>query len=156
LAPTTAARAAVLYDRKNDNPTQDILHSLTNYAAADTLNVVDINGDWTKLTAAALKGIDGLHLNPCTSFMLIPNAVFYDRCGDIAKTVEDANIQNAIYPEREYKNAHSKPKINGKKVHGHKIALTFGLAAYYVDSLLNDPSCINTLPWQEASRDEEG
>jgi len=151
LNPTTTARVAVLYDSKNDNATQDILHSLTNYMTPDTFNVVDIVGNLASLTADRLKGIDAQHPNQCTSFMLIPNALFYDQCDDIANKVEQANIPYAIYPEREYKNAHSNK--NGKQVHGHKIGLTFGLAAYYVDSLLNDPTCIGTLPWQEAVRD---
>jgi hypothetical protein len=149
LAPTILAPAAVLYDRTNDNHTQDILHSLTGHATAGTLNVVDINGNMANLTPAALIGNP---LIPCTSFMLIPNALFYDKSDDIANTVDQANIQNAIYPEREYKNAHSNK--NGKQVLGHKIGLTFGLAAYYVDSLLNGvtlPSA--TLPWQEAITD---
>jgi ABC-type uncharacterized transport system substrate-binding protein len=144
------APAAVLYDSTND-PGGTILSSLTNYAAAKTLNVVDIAGNLGNLTVAALQTPNPGN-QPSTSFMLIPNALFYDNCDSIATVVEQANLQNAIYPEREYKNAHSNK--NGKRVHGHKVALTFGLAAYYVDSLLNDPNCIGSLPWQEALRDD--
>jgi hypothetical protein len=141
--------AAVLYDSKND-PGGTVLSSLTTYAAAKTFNLVDIAGNMGNLTVQALQTPNAGNM-PSTSFMLIPNALFYDQCDHIANKVEQAGLQNAIYPERECKNAHSNK--TGKRLHGHKVALTFGLAAYYVDNLLNDPTCIGTLPWQEAVRD---
>jgi hypothetical protein len=145
---------AVLYDSTNDNATQDILHSLTNYAGTHNLNIVDIGGDANKLKVNTLTDLlqtPNTGNDASKSFMLIPNALFYEKCDDIAKAVDNVPLQNAIYPEREYKNAH--PNKNGKQVLGHKIGLTFGQAAYYVDSVLNDKTCIATLTWQEAITD---
>jgi len=155
LMTTADAPAAVLYDSMND-PGGTILSSLTTYAAAKTLNIWDIAGNMGNLTVYNLQTV---HLRPpnvgnkpSTSFMLIPNAVFYDQSDAIATVVEGAGLQNAIYPEREYKNAHSNK--TGKQVLGHKIGLTFALAAYYVDSLLNGVTLPSpTLPWQEAITD---
>jgi hypothetical protein len=142
---------AVLYDSKND-PSPDIYQKLVTYAGAQNINGVDIIGDLNNLNSDALKGPAN---KLSKGFLLIPNALFYDNCKKIAKAVEDADLQAAFYPEREYKKAHSKQKRNGKKVRGHNIPLTFARAAYYVDSLLDDPSCIGSLKFLEAVTDED-
>jgi hypothetical protein len=84
--------------------------------------------------------------------MLLPNAEFYKNCKDIAKAVNQAGVP-AIYPEREYKKAHqNKTHI---KVHGHGIPVTFRQAAYYVDSLLDDPTCIGSLQFGTGVPDQD-
>jgi hypothetical protein len=105
----------------------------------------------------------GVTLNPVSqmqnlqgAFMLIPNATFYNNCGSIAAALDAANIQTAIYPEREYKKAHAANKRAGKKVHGHDISLTYRLAAYYADSILDGTLTAATLPpFKEAVADED-
>ena len=128
-----------------------MLSSLKTYAGSGNIKEYDINGDAGKLQRNSLKtALEGLN---CNSFMLIPNALFYAKSDNIAKAVEGALIQQAIYPEREYKKANDDK--SGKKVHGHAIPLTFSRAALYVDSLLDDPTCIGSLSWQEAIPDED-
>jgi hypothetical protein len=81
-----------------------------------------------KLTAAAVKG----------GFMLIPNGWFFDHCKFIAETVDAAILNDAsiwaIYPEREYVNAH--PHANHVLIRGHKIPKAYKDAADHVDDFL--------------------
>ena len=145
------APVAVLWDSKNDPPSPDIYKGLRkyakdNYGNPDLVCGSDIAGDLSNITSAFLLG-DPLNNN--IGFMLIPSALFYNNVKKITDAVKNApNIQEAIYPEREYKKAHKTAKL-----HGHNIPLTFRWAASYVASLLDDPTCISGLPWQEAIKD---
>ena len=78
-----------------------------------------------------------------TGFMLIPNAMYYNHCDDIAAYVEGKTTGGAFvsvyYPEREYKKAHSDATYIATyvKVYGFNIPLTYRRAAQYVDQILD-------------------
>jgi hypothetical protein len=95
-SPSTTP-VAVLFDSYND-PSVPLFNWLQGYGGKNVKGV-DIKGDVKKITSTALKGNNG--------FMLIPNALFYKNASVIAKAVDQAKIQAAIYPEREYKKAHA-------------------------------------------------
>jgi hypothetical protein len=90
--------------------------------------------------------------------MLIPNAMFYNNCLEVAKIVDNAkNAAGAplpiCYPEREYKDAHLITQ-NGVQVHGHNVLATYSLAASYVDSWIN--GTLGAIPaFAEAVRDDD-
>ena len=71
--------------------------------------------------------------------MLIPNAMFYNHCDDIAAYVDGQSVGgtpvSVFYPEREYKKAHTHTAT--VKVWGYNIPLTYRLAAQYVDKILD-------------------
>ena len=56
--------------------------------------------------------------------MLVPSAIFFHKAQDIAVAVEGAKVP-AIYPEREYKDAHSGGYKGQVIFHGHNIKQTF-------------------------------
>jgi hypothetical protein len=88
-----------------------------------------------------------------TSFMLIPNAMYYNHLDDIRAYV-DGNVASIYYPEREYKKAHT--NIVGVKLHGHNIQLTYRWAANYVESILNGSVAVPKLPpFREAIPDQD-
>jgi ABC-type uncharacterized transport system substrate-binding protein len=74
-----------------------------------------------------------IHIEVDSSFMLLPNAMYYNHCAEIAKVVEKSRV-TAVYPEREYLLAH--PLRKGLSVHGHHVPITYRHAAAYVDSIL--------------------
>jgi hypothetical protein len=142
-----ATTITVLYDHTNypTNP-PPILTALLAFATTLNPPPTIIQLDMQDVTSIKPTNIQG------NGFMLLPNADFYENCKVIAKAVEKAGVP-AVYPEREYKKAHqNKTNI---KVRGHSIQLTFRRAAYFVDSLLDDPSFINSLKFQEAIPDED-
>jgi hypothetical protein len=71
------------------------------------------------------------------TFMVIPNAMYYQHCADIAKMVDASpNVKWVYYPEREYKDA-IKTTGQNRQVHGHDIPGTFQDAADVVNGVLN-------------------
>lgn len=109
--------------------------------------------DLTKLGADKLKDANG--------FMLIPNAMFYNHCGDIADFLDDKTSADGktplpiIYPEREYKDAHNRTdKDDNIKVHGHHAKFTYRIAAMYVDSILSGDASKKLPPIMDAMPDE--
>jgi hypothetical protein len=164
---STALVVGLLYDSTNGPSTTGARDAVE--ALAPTLNPqpqivrIDTPGDLQTLkqnfTVTSLQANTG-PANPhpdCNGFMLLPNAQFYEVKARqyIAQTVEANNspVKYAIYPEREYKKAHT--KRNNKFVHGHHIPITFRLAALYVDSLLDGTVAIADLAPQEALADED-
>jgi hypothetical protein len=146
---------AVLYDSTNGYSTTGALAALQ--ALAPTLNPppnivpIDTSGNLGNFTVTSLQN----NPHPCTGFMLLPNAQFYENRQSIADVVEDNHspVTFSIYPEREYKKAHS--NRTNKYVHGHHIPMTFRRAALYVDSLLDGTIAIPTLAPQEGIIDED-
>lgn len=105
-------------------------------AAGITVHEIDAKNPTeltTKLTPPAVKG----------GFMLIPNGWFFNppHCKYIADIVDAAmlNDQNiwAIYPEREYLDAHPNPPPQ-VLIRGHKIKKAYKDAADHVDDFLNN------------------
>ena len=99
-----------------------------------------------------------LQANPAfidnTTFMLIPNADFYnDRVAIVGLVEGRLNTPGtnayAIYPEREYKAEHAKhgagsqPRIT---VHGHHVTDTYGDAARLTGRILRNEVRVGTLP----------
>jgi hypothetical protein len=72
-------------------------------------------------------------------FMLIPNAMFYLHCAEIAAMVDASLAQTVYYPEQEYKDA-SKSKTQTITVYGHDIPGTFEDAADIVRFILKGKS----------------
>jgi hypothetical protein len=122
------APVAVLYDDTPGNPSNNI-YGLLNQTKVTALTAKTPD-DLAKVTLPA--GTNG--------FMLLPNAMFYNHCDDVVKIVDGKTVAGGgplpiYYPEREYKLAHKNK--SGVKVLGHHVALTYRLAATYVDSTLN-------------------
>jgi hypothetical protein len=118
---------AVLYDDTPGNPSNNI------YAQLDQTKV-------TPLTARIPSDLGNVSLPASANgFMLLPNAMFFNHCDDVVKIVDGKQSASGgplpiYYPEREYKQAHKNP--NGVTVIGHHVALTYRLAAIFVDSIL--------------------
>jgi hypothetical protein len=98
----------------------------------------------TKLdkTADDLKGL-GAKSVTTQGFIVIPNGGYFENITHVTKLV-DGNTVAAYYPERDYKEAHQNK--TGVKVLGHRVSITFRLAAYAVDNILNGYWNINSLP----------
>jgi hypothetical protein len=117
---------AVLFDDTPGSPSNNV------YSQLDQTKVIPLTArtpsDLTKVTLPA--GVNG--------FMLLPNAMFYNNCDDVVKIVDGKLAGGGplpiYYPEREYKAAHKHK--NGVTVLGHHVALTYRLAATFVDSIL--------------------
>jgi hypothetical protein len=121
------APVAVLYDDTPGNPSNNI------YGQLDQTKVTPLTartpGDLAKVTLPA--GTNG--------FMLLPNAMFYNHCDAVVKIVDGKTVTGGgplpiYYPEREYKQAHKNK--SGVTVLGHHVALTYRLAATFVESIL--------------------
>jgi hypothetical protein len=146
----------VLYDANNGLSTLALnaLQALApKLSPAPGIVPINTNGDVHNFTVASLQNPAG---QPCTGFMLLPNAQFYEARRYIAHTVVEgagSPVQFSIYPEREYKKEHNNK--HNKFVHGHHIPLTFRRAALYVDSLLDGTVTIANLAPQEATSDED-
>jgi hypothetical protein len=120
----------VLYDDTPNTPSLAVYNDLVAYN-----RTLIAPKDITPLTARtphALRTLDQDLLK--AGFMLIPNAMFYNHCDDIADYVDGKNV-SVYYPEREYKKAHTHPA--NVKVYGYNIQLTYRLAAQYVDKILD-------------------
>ena len=123
------APVAVLYDDTPGNPSNNI------YGQLDQTKV-------KPLTARIPGDLGNVNLPAdANGFMLLPNAMFYNNCDKVVKIVEGKTLPGGgplpvYYPEREYKQAHKKPAA-GVTVLGHHVALTYRLAATFVDSILS-------------------
>ena len=122
----------VLYDDTAGTP------SLKNFTDLVTYNAgrKQITG-LPASTPQMLKNLDPTKRT--TGFMLIPNAMYYNHCDDIAAYVDGQSVGGTpvqvFYPEREYKKAHTHTAT--VKVWGYNIPLTYRLAAQYVDKILD-------------------
>jgi hypothetical protein len=138
------AEVTVLYDSTNP-PSKAAWKALSKYAKQKYPKLKVTPRDVQDLGKLKLSDING-------SFMLIPNAMFYNHCNEIAALVEQSRVP-AIYPEREYKKAHR--KTAGVVVHGHHVPATYRLAANYVDSILAGTLTAKNLPkFREAALDQ--
>jgi hypothetical protein len=97
-----------------------------------------------------------------STFMLIPNADFYNNRATIVDLVEGrlsnpANNVYAIYPEREYKDEHAKKHGKGSQgritVHGHDVTHTYGKAALLTNGILAAPVGAALPAMEEAKTD---
>jgi hypothetical protein len=116
----------VLLDSDNTNTvTQDIWAKLL----GDDKNISP--------KAIALSATQGLKPTdfPTPSFMMIPNAVFFENATAITGAVDGSAVLTAYYPEFEYWLRHQ----NKGKAHvlGYNIPLTYRLAARWVFNLLS-------------------
>jgi hypothetical protein len=127
----------VLFDPdQNNRATQHVLTALKNHPAS-TITPLPIAPDKIGMLAAKDLKTD--------AFMIIPNAVYYEKADVIAGAVEAANhVQIAYYPEVEYWRKHKKKSV--AKVFGHNVPLTYRLAASWVDNLLKGFWTVDTLP----------
>jgi hypothetical protein len=133
----------VLYDDTPDpnNPSNYIYSQLPAAKLAPPI---------TARTPLALKHLSPAKLLGANGFMLIPNAMFYNHCDDIANFVDGKKAADGItplpifYPEHEYKDAHTTK--TGVRVLGHHARLTYRNAAVYVDDILSGGMDITTLP----------
>jgi hypothetical protein len=142
---STNRTVTVLFDSTNEPPSNTVFQDLQAYARSTYPNVTLIPLDRHDPGSVNQNDIQG-------SFMLIPNALFYNKCNLIARAVERADVP-AIYPEREYKKRHTN---RGRiKVHGHNIPLTYRLAATYVDSILDGSMTIPLPAIDDAIKDED-
>jgi hypothetical protein len=130
-----AQRITVLYDDTND-PSLDTLNSLYKVVPSGKSIIPLPISDPSEFAKQDIK-TDG--------FMLLPNAMYYLYCEDIAEMVDDNDYVTAVYyPEHEYKDAHKKNR--GKaKVYGHDIVGTFRDAADIVSNILNGTLTIASL-----------
>lgn len=132
LASLPTQRVTVLYDHYNP-PSQPLYDDLAtwNNLAGPHKNLIPL--DIHDLDTFAANQIDG-------SFMLIPNAMFFNNAAIIAREVR-TNLRNhgnahAVYPEREYKKAHGHGKKQRAHVIGHHITFTFRQAAHLANKIL--------------------
>ncbi len=128
----------VLYD-PNNVPSCKIFQNVKDAAKPKSINLTELKitdpGDFNEDNKPETEG-----------FMLIPNAMFYYYCTEIAGMVDDnTDVKLVYYPEREYKDAHKKHK-NKAKVHGHAIPEIFRAAADLVSDILHDKYAIGELP----------
>jgi hypothetical protein len=136
------AKVSILYDSSDDTskPVHDYLQANTDRKTLHFYSKTDLAGDSTI--------IDG------STFMLIPNADFYNDRATIVGLVEgrlsDAtkNVY-AIYPEREYQEEHAKHGMGSKTritVHGHHVKHTYRDAADLTGRILRNEVHVGTLP----------
>jgi hypothetical protein len=125
-----AKRITVLYDDTND-PSVDIYNNLPSaipQGSAKTLIPLKISNPAQFAT----------HTVTTDGFMLIPNAMYFIHCKDIADMVDDNdNVTAVYYPEPEYKEA-LKNNPNKANVFGHDIEGTFRDAANIVYNILTN------------------
>jgi hypothetical protein len=147
LAAITDPTACILYDNTNAPSV-----AIRGYLAANP-------------AGKALIWITTLPFDPAlivdnSTFMLIPNATFYNARATIVPLVH-GRVQHgvnvhAVYPEREYKHGHG-PAFWGRiRVHGHAVQFTYRQAAHLVDKILRGRVSVvaGTLPaMQEAEKD---
>jgi hypothetical protein len=151
LAAITDPDVCILYDNTPlpSNPSIAIQAYLAANPAGKTLH-------WLTPPLNAALILDN------STFMLIPNATFYNkRATDIVPGV-DGRINtpgahvHAVYPEREYKHAHPHGRWNRIRVHGHHVQFTYRQAAHLTDKILRGKYVVaaGTLPaMQEAEKD---
>jgi hypothetical protein len=127
----------VLYDDTPGTPSLDVYNNLFAYNQAKPAPQRKAITPLPARTPRALRTLDPTKLT--TGFMLIPNAMFYNHCDDIAAYVDGQSVGgtpvSVFYPEREYKKAHTHTAT--VKVYGYNIPLTYRLAAQYVDKILD-------------------
>jgi hypothetical protein len=136
-------KVTVLCD--NSNPPSNYAYQVVQAYQSVYFSTVNLNS----ITYQQLQN------NIQVSFMLIPNAYYYNNCGTIAQSVQGANGGKgvpAIYPEREYKKAHTNK--TGISVHGHHVPLTYRWAANYADSILDGTMTVLP-PFKGAITDED-
>ena len=125
----------VLYDDTPGTPSLDVYNNLLAYNQAKPAPKVIT--PLPARTPHALRTLDPTKLT--TGFMLIPNAMYYNHCDDIAAYVDGQSVGgtpvSVYYPEREYKKAQT--DTTHVKVYGYNIPLTYRLAAQYVDKILD-------------------
>jgi hypothetical protein len=136
----------VLYD---DTPDTPAVPNPSNYIYGQLAGSGRTLRPVTARTPAALKSLNPAPLTGANGFMLLPNAMFYNHCDDIAnfvdgKTAADGTPLPIYYPEREYKKAHS--NRHGVKVLGSSVPDTYRLAARYVDRILDGTLTVGHLP----------
>jgi hypothetical protein len=137
----------VLYD---NTPDTAAVKNPSNYIWGQLVGARPTLRPLTAQKPADLKSLDPTKLTGANGFMLLPNAMFYNHCDDIAKYVDGKTATNGAalpiyYPEREYKKAHS--NINGVKVLGHNVPLTYRMAARYVDRILDGTLTVGAAAW---------
>jgi hypothetical protein len=143
LNTVNSQAVTVLYDDTQNTPSLKNFNDLVTYNNAHAQKAI------TQLKARTpgdLKTLDPTKL--MNGFMLIPNAMYYNHCDDIAAYVDgktpNGNPLYVYYPEREYKKAHNNDTSN-VKVYGYNIPLTYRRAAQLVDQIL-DGSMVIPLP----------
>ena len=113
-------------------------------------------------TPALLRGLADLPAITTHGFMLIPSAMYFNHCDDIAAYVDGKLVGvNPVpvaiyYPEREYKKAHK--VLTSVKVYGYNITLTYRQAAQYADKFLDGSMAIPLpvgLGLSEALKDQD-
>jgi hypothetical protein len=124
LNSTTTQVVSILWD-SSDTRSSAIKTYLDAHPAGKILN-------WVSLAQLARSPsiIDN------STFMLIPNANFYNRRHAIAKAVESRGVP-AIYHEREYRNEHPQASRAHINVHGHHVPFTFRQAAQLTGKILH-------------------
>lgn len=140
-------------------PNVSILYDATNLPSVDVHNYLVANTPAGKtlifVTLAALIATPNVIDN--STFMLVPNAEFYNRRADIANAVHSRPGVPAIYPEREYKKAHPNASKGRVIVRGHHVPFAFRQAAHLADKILRGEVSVaaGTLPpMQEAEKDK--
>jgi ABC-type uncharacterized transport system substrate-binding protein len=144
----TTKKVTVLYDPTNEPFLDKTYEKLEKQAikAGKTLFPQKVS------SPADLKQIQ---IEDGSSFMLLPNAMYYNHCADIAKIVERKRVP-AVYPEREYL-LYTHPLQKGVRVHGHHVPIAYRHTAILVDNILRQilsKTFKMKLPdFQEAPRD---
>jgi hypothetical protein len=134
----------VLYDDTAGTPSLGVYNSLFAYNQA---KLPAARSAITPLPARTPHDLKNLPAIATAGFMLIPNAMYYNHCDDIAAYVDGKKVGgiavSVYYPEREYKKAHT--DTTNVKVYGYNITLTYRLAAQTADRIL-DGSLVPPLP----------
>jgi hypothetical protein len=131
----TATQITVLYDMENINHvTQNILKALLhddNTINAQAIDTANIEGQ-----------IDALLTTP--GFMIIPNAVFFEKADVITSAVDNSDVQIAYYPEYYYYTK-SDSRKNKAKVSGFNVPATYRVAASWVNDILRQLQTVATI-----------
>jgi hypothetical protein len=143
LGNVNSHAVTVLYDDTAGTPSLKNFNDLVTYNGG--LTGIKAITPLPASTVQMLRNLDPTKLT--NGFMLIPNAMYYNHCDDIANYVDGKTVNGnpvwVYYPEREYKKAHTdKTHV---KVYGYNIPLTYRWAAQYVDQIL-DGTMVPPLP----------
>jgi hypothetical protein len=143
--------------------TVSILYDATDDTSVPVYNYLTTNPAGRHLNFYSLAQLTA---NPAiidnSTFMLIPNAGFYNARIAITRLVDSrlsvpANNVRAVYPEREYKNAHRRRNWGRIRVYGHLVAFTYRKAAHLTDKILRRKFSVTagTLPPMEVAEKDQ-
>jgi hypothetical protein len=147
----TAGQITVLYDKDGDPPAPGVAPK--NKVTNDILGALkapkggDPNINAKPIDTANITQNQVAQLLTTSAFMMIPNAVFFEKAATITKAVDSSGVKVAYYPEYYYftKSDSKKKKAN---VSGFNVPATYRVAASWVNYILRGTETVQKIVQQ--------